>query len=875
MEEVKLSKQQLEVSELLKRHPECSILMPSIAGSGKTTTIMNLSNFLVQEMKVDPSQIMLATYTSSAGANMKKKSNHQFYAIDTFHSISNIILGQQNLLKMDQELYQCDEQLRQLAMFLLSDCKASKQLRSKIKYFFVDEYQDNNALMNSVMKSFHRSGTMIIAVGDLNQAIMQFQGGSSKYMLRFQNDFAPCKIHQLSVNYRCSTPIVRLARAIKSHGFLHPEINKEMDLSAEEQYWIDHNIPIEKRITKAMLPRLRHYYNKDQMIQYACEEIQHKLSYNKPHLLVMQARNNDTLKKCRALLLKMGIPCILLRKLTNQNKSKSRKEAAGNIVESGELSEGKVVLTTVHSAKGIEWDDGVILEFHDEIFPSIREGDLQLERNLAYTGITRFRKNLTIFNFFPQTSTFLLELERDGTIQSLFYNCIANFPNESMHLDSELLVNENDVDLENVIELKKKNAGKLIQAVTHWISNLNGCSYMHLKRYLLPYPLSVEIKNIPELYSLPSKIVVVEEKDEMAMEMDDDMEHYDPCEEVSENESDEKLVDEIDYEEDGNLDIEPFNHSEWVERECLEEEIVDFCNCWTIRFVQQLRLDYNLDEKVKEYRFLPAEELQSDVTKKSTQIDLSRLKIMYTMYANKFKNINCPWSSILTCIYWTSVFTGLQSGNLGQLYIQMSDSRLLYYKIMLDEVSSVLHYLIYGNKKYTQNGLNNEHWQLESFFHISGLRKPQPFVLVGNRLILWGYETSEFGAFPQETVIKALIYAAIYNRILGRNIEFVHVYQVFNRKICTVNITDWNLELQKEFLVYLQTTKRDVYEGFEDNDKMEILVKEEGADYSPESSLLISPTELEDSSAPSTKRKDTEKKNKCKKRKKLSLSTHV
>lgn len=61
-------------------------------------------------------------------------------------------------------------------------------------------------------------------------------------------------------------------------------------------------------------------------------------------------------------------------------------------------SEDRVTLMTVHSAKGLEFDNVFVSGMEDGIFPSSRsfdsEDDLEEERRLAYVAITRARKNL-------------------------------------------------------------------------------------------------------------------------------------------------------------------------------------------------------------------------------------------------------------------------------------------------------------------------------------------------------------------------------------------------------------------------------------------------------------------------------------------------
>ncbi|MDE5620687.1 MAG: ATP-binding domain-containing protein, partial [Ruminococcus sp.] len=61
-------------------------------------------------------------------------------------------------------------------------------------------------------------------------------------------------------------------------------------------------------------------------------------------------------------------------------------------------SEDKVTLMTVHSAKGLEYENVFVIGMEEGIFPSSRsfdnEEDLEEERRLAYVAITRAKKKL-------------------------------------------------------------------------------------------------------------------------------------------------------------------------------------------------------------------------------------------------------------------------------------------------------------------------------------------------------------------------------------------------------------------------------------------------------------------------------------------------
>jgi len=81
---------------------------------------------------------------------------------------------------------------------------------------FVDEAQDLNAIQHLMLDRLRNRGARIIAVGDTRQAIYGFRGALVSSMALLRDSFAMKQL-PLSITYRCDRAIVDLAQTIVPH----------------------------------------------------------------------------------------------------------------------------------------------------------------------------------------------------------------------------------------------------------------------------------------------------------------------------------------------------------------------------------------------------------------------------------------------------------------------------------------------------------------------------------------------------------------------------------------------------------------------------------------------------------------------------------
>ena len=85
-----------------------------------------------------------------------------------------------------------------------------EELRSRIRYLMIDEYQDTNAIQEKIVLMIAAPTNRICVVGDDDQSLYRFRGATVRNILEFQGNFEPgqCRKIELVTNYRSHPGIV-------------------------------------------------------------------------------------------------------------------------------------------------------------------------------------------------------------------------------------------------------------------------------------------------------------------------------------------------------------------------------------------------------------------------------------------------------------------------------------------------------------------------------------------------------------------------------------------------------------------------------------------------------------------------------------------
>lgn len=102
---------------------------------------------------------------------------------------------------------------------LRCDIEFQNEISNKIKYLFVDEYQDTSVMQNHLVDLLveRKEIPNIFVVGDDDQSIYRFQGVSADNISNFEKKYSPTKI-VLTSNYRSSQIIIDAAKQLISRN---------------------------------------------------------------------------------------------------------------------------------------------------------------------------------------------------------------------------------------------------------------------------------------------------------------------------------------------------------------------------------------------------------------------------------------------------------------------------------------------------------------------------------------------------------------------------------------------------------------------------------------------------------------------------------
>ncbi|RYZ66733.1 MAG: ATP-dependent helicase, partial [Proteobacteria bacterium] len=338
---------------------------------------------------------------------------------------------------------------------LMSEPRLAQHVGAHFDHVLVDEYQDTNALQAQILRAMKPQGDGVTVVGDDAQSIYSFRAAAIENILDFDKQYTPpAEIVLLAQNYRSTQPVLDASNALmaeaprqhrkhllaaRGESGARPKYVSVDDTASQAEYVAlqvlrrrEANVPLRRQAvlfrsgSHSDLLEVELMRRKIPFVKYGGLKFL-EAAHVKDMLCVLRWADNprNQLAAFRVLQLLPGMGPANARKVIESMESAGGGFGAlqsmtpppgaqldlprlatllSTLTEPGKpmLDEDYLVLSTVHSAKGMEWDTVFLLNVVDGSFPSeFSTGKQQLldeERRLLYVAMTRARDELQLIS---------------------------------------------------------------------------------------------------------------------------------------------------------------------------------------------------------------------------------------------------------------------------------------------------------------------------------------------------------------------------------------------------------------------------------------------------------------------------------------------
>ena len=323
-----------------------------------------------------------------------------------------------------------------------TDADALALTHRRYSWFSVDEYQDTNRLQEDLLRLWLGGRRDLCVVGDPDQTIYSFTGASSDYLLTFADRYPDGRVVRLSQNYRSTPQVISLAnrlipgrelRATRTDG-ADPELRSFTDGDDEVAALVarmqELSVPftemailvrtnaqlvgLEAAMTAAEIPftvrGVRFFARPD--VRAAIRALRTDAVGRLSRIVVARWRTELGFDEksppgpgaeARDRHAALGTLLAIARQLEAAQPDASVDDYLAELGrrdadEAAADADGRgVTLSTLHRAKGLEWDAVFLPQLEEGTLPIRQSADaasLAEERRLLYVGITRARRHL-------------------------------------------------------------------------------------------------------------------------------------------------------------------------------------------------------------------------------------------------------------------------------------------------------------------------------------------------------------------------------------------------------------------------------------------------------------------------------------------------
>jgi len=351
---------------------------------------------------------------------------------------------------------------------LEEDRGVRERVRDQYRFFTVDEYQDVSPLQQRLLNLWLGNREEICVVGDAAQTIYSFAGATSNFLLTFKTRFPNAQTFRLSRGYRSTPEIINTANQILRSANLNSDHGNELssanshgdkplingfNTSGDEIAFVvsavvenissgvdSSDIAILAR-TNAQLDQIKSALNNAKIASQirSGERFFDRVDVRDAMRVIRSAsvlppEGGDWYEDLVSVLRPFGdadyvngflrlaremkegsleLDSADLESSINTKTKTSMRTFLRELEDRAEQNNPPtlpgVTLSTLHSAKGLEWNHLYLIGVSDGLLPMSNSNDLNEERRLFYVGVTRAKQNIQI-TYAGKPSEFLSQL---------------------------------------------------------------------------------------------------------------------------------------------------------------------------------------------------------------------------------------------------------------------------------------------------------------------------------------------------------------------------------------------------------------------------------------------------------------------------------
>ena len=332
---MELTKIQKEILE----SKDSKIVVMSSAASGKTALLTEKVRNILRE-GVEPREIAVITFTNMAATELIQRLGADYKEgifIGTIHALANYML---RVGGVDTSKILDEEKFDKLFELIVKNPGCVK----KLEWVLLDEAQDSDSLQFNFLFDMINPPNFFVT-GDVKQSIYRWKGSEPELLLNLANR-SDVKTFSMPENFRNRIKILEFAkRLIRPTGLIDQSIPMRQNLGIVEEIYFGETVII-ARIN--LDPEYKNW--------------------------AILCRTNAEIEKVSTILKNNNIPF---------DTFKQGDLTKAELIE--RLAQNTVKVLTVHSAKGLEWDNVIVIGmryFSEE------------ERCIGYVAATRARNRL-------------------------------------------------------------------------------------------------------------------------------------------------------------------------------------------------------------------------------------------------------------------------------------------------------------------------------------------------------------------------------------------------------------------------------------------------------------------------------------------------